>query len=358
MSTAEADVKLNNFGSIFRLDGKVAVVTGGSRGLGLHVASGLLQSGCSKVYITSRKAKACEEAVAALNALPNKAPGARAISIPADAAKVSEIERLAKEVSKTTDHVDILFANAGATWGAPFDEHPPDAFAKIMTLNVQSVFYTVQKFISLLEKNATIEDPSRVIVTGSVAGLVPGVTGPQSTPAYSASKAAVIHLAKNLAVELGPRHIATNAVAPGFYPSKMASGLIEMIGGVEAIAKESPNGRVGHPEDIAGLVVFLASRAAVHLNGAVIASDGGALLANDENFTSAIYPSDLTEQPGSPNYTAIEQEGFIGVFDFILASSYVDENGIIQVRGQMDQCAKDNCVDIFNAMVDRCEFVH
>ncbi|RMD42974.1 hypothetical protein DV735_g2161, partial [Chaetothyriales sp. CBS 134920] len=279
MTSAQADVKLHDFGSIFRLDGKVAVVTGGSRGLGLHVASGLLQAGAAKVYITSRKAKACQEAVDALNALPNKAPGAVAIAIPADAAKVSEIERLAQEVSKTTDHVDILFANAGATWGAPFDEHPPEAFAKIMTLNVQSVFYTVQKFISLLEKNATTEAPSRVIITGSVAGLVPGVTGPQATPAYSASKAAVIHLAKNLAVELGPRHIATNAIAPGFYPSKMASGLIEMIGGVEVLAQESPNGRVGHPEDIAGLVVFLASRAAVHLNGAVIASDGGALLS-------------------------------------------------------------------------------
>ena len=238
-----------------------------------------MQSGCSKVYITSRKAKACEEAVAALNALPNKAPGAKAYSVPADAAKVSEIERLAAEVAKTTDHVDILFANAGATWGAPFDKHPADAFSKVMNLNVQSVFYTVQKFAPLLEKKATVEAPSRVIVTGSVAGLVPGTLGENSTPAYSASKAAVIHLAKNLAVDLGPRGIITNAVAPGFYPSKMASGLMELEGGVEKLAKETPNGRVGHAEDIAGLVVFLASRAAVHINGAVIATDGGSLLA-------------------------------------------------------------------------------
>jgi NAD(P)-dependent dehydrogenase (short-subunit alcohol dehydrogenase family) len=238
-----------------------------------------MQAGCSKVYITSRKAKACEEAVKALNALPNKDPGAKAYSVPADSSKISEIERLAAEVAKTTDHVDILFANAGATWGAPFDEHPGEAFSKIFELNVKAVFVTAQKFVRLLEKNATLESPSRIIVTGSVAGLVPGPTGTNSTPAYSASKAAVIHLAKNLAVELGPRHIITNAIAPGFYPSKMASGLMDLQGGVELLAKETPNGRVGHPEDIAALVVFLGGRGATHLNGAVIATDGGAHLS-------------------------------------------------------------------------------
>ena len=125
--SAAADVDLPDFKSIFDLDGKVAVVTGGSRGLGLQAASGLLRAGCSKVYITSRKAKACEEACAALNAIPTKRPGAQAISIPADISKVEEIERLVAEVRKTTDHVDILFANAGATWGSTFDEHPPAA---------------------------------------------------------------------------------------------------------------------------------------------------------------------------------------------------------------------------------------
>lgn len=141
--SAEADVQLKDFNSLFRLDGKVAVVTGGSRGLGLHAASGLIQSGCSKVFITSRKAKACEEACAALNALPNCS--GKAISVPADLSKKGEVERLVKEVEKHTDHVDILFANAGATWGAPFDEHPEDAFAKVMHLNVQSVFVCTQK---------------------------------------------------------------------------------------------------------------------------------------------------------------------------------------------------------------------
>ncbi|KAK5446655.1 hypothetical protein LTS15_009587 [Exophiala xenobiotica] len=279
MGSVKQEVELHDFGNIFSLEGKVAVVTGGSRGLGLNVASGFMQAGCSKVYITSRKAKACEEAVAALNALPNKRSGAVAISVPADSSKVSEIERLAAEVAKTTDHVDILFANAGATWGAPFETHPENAFSKVMDLNVKSVFYTVQKFEPLLSKRASTANPSRIIVTASVAGLGVGTLGDRATYSYSASKAAAIHLSKNLAVELGPRGIITNAVAPGFYPTKMASGLMELQGGQAALAAEVPNKRLGQPEDIAGLVVFLASRAASHINGAVITTDGGSLLS-------------------------------------------------------------------------------
>jgi len=238
----------------------------------------MMQAGCSKIYITSRKGQACDEAVRALNALPNRRPGAQAIAIPADLAKVSEIERLAAEVAKTTDHVDILFANAGATWGAPFETHPESAFSKVMDLNVKSVFYTVQKLEPLLRRRGTVDDPSRVIITASVAGLAVGPLGPSGAYGYSASKAAAINLARNLAVELGPRGISCNAIAPGFYPSKMASGVMDMQGGVEALAKATPNRRVGHPEDIAGLVVFLASRAATHLNGSVITTDGGSIL--------------------------------------------------------------------------------
>jgi len=282
MGSAKLDVQLEDFGSIFSLEGKVAVVTGGSRGLGLYAASGLLQAGCSKVYITSRKASACEEAVRELNALPNKRPGALAISVPADSSNISEIERLAAEIAKTTDHVDILFANAGATWGAPFETHPHEAFSKVMDLNVKSVFYTVQKLAPLLTKNATIADPSRIITTASVAGIGVGTLGVNATYAYSASKAAVIHLTKNLAVELGPRGIISNAIAPGFYATKMAAGLMELQGGTALLAKETPNQRVGKAEDIAGLVVFLSSRASSHLNGAVITTDGGALLGKNK----------------------------------------------------------------------------
>jgi NAD(P)-dependent dehydrogenase (short-subunit alcohol dehydrogenase family) len=155
-----AETELKDFPSIFSLKGKVAVVTGGSRGLGLHAASGyfdprllqssvtdpprFMQAGCSKVYITSRKASACLSAVASLNALPNRAPGAVAISAPADIATIEGVEHLVCEVAKTTDHVDILFANAGATWGEKFDTHPDQAFAKVMDLNVKSVFNTIR----------------------------------------------------------------------------------------------------------------------------------------------------------------------------------------------------------------------
>ncbi|MCJ1483268.1 hypothetical protein MMC06_003435 [Schaereria dolodes] len=276
-SEAESQVQLKDFKNIFSLKGKVVVVTGGSRGLGLHCASGFLQAGCSKVYITSRKGSACESACAALNALPNKHPSSRAISVPADSSKVSEIERLVAEVGKTTDHVDILFANAGATWGEKFDTHPDSAFAKVMDLNVKSVFNTVRLFAPLLQASAALSSPSRIIITASVAGLGVGSLGENATFGYSASKAAAIHLARNLAVELGPRHILVNSVAPGFFPSKMASGLMELNGGEEKMAKESPDGRLGTPEDIAGVVVFLASRAAGHVNGACITIDGGSL---------------------------------------------------------------------------------
>lgn len=147
LNEAKAQVELVDFPNIFSLKGKVAVVSGGSRGLGLNAASGLLQYGCAKVFITSRKAVACQEACDALNALPNKAPGAVAIPIAADSSKVSEILRLVEEVKKHTDHVDILFANAGASWGAKFEDHTDDSWDKVMNLNVKSVFFTIQKYV-------------------------------------------------------------------------------------------------------------------------------------------------------------------------------------------------------------------
>ncbi|KAL2053248.1 hypothetical protein ABVK25_006573 [Lepraria finkii] len=278
---AKAQTELNDFKSLFSLEGKVVVVTGGSRGLGLHAASGFLQAGASKVYITSRKAAACEQACAALNALPNKRPGAHASAVTAASAKIGDVEGLVGKVKETTDHVDILFANAGATWGEKFDTHPDSAFAKVMDLNVKSVFNTIRLFAPLLQNNATREDPSRVIVTASIAGLGVGSLGENATFGYSASKAAAIHLTRNLAVELGPRHILCNSIAPGLFPSKMASGLMNLQGGVEKLAQRSPNRRLGRPEDIAGAVVYLASRAGSHCNGACITLDGGALWSKE-----------------------------------------------------------------------------
>ncbi|CCC09974.1 hypothetical protein SMACR_02554 [Sordaria macrospora] len=277
-----ADAQLNDFPSLFSVKGKVAVVTGGSRGLGLSAASALLQAGASKVFISSRKASACDSAVKTLNALPGLSPGAKAISIPADAATIAGVQHLVAEVAKHTDHIDILLANAGATWGAAFDEHPDSAFAKVMDLNVRGVFNTIREFAPLLQKNASVDEPSRVIITASVAGLGIGTIGKQGTYGYSASKAAVIHLGRNLAVELGPRHITVNNICPGFFPTKMSNGLLDMSGGKESIAAANPMKRLGRPEDIAGVVVYLASRAGAHVNGATIAIDGGAMWARGQ----------------------------------------------------------------------------
>ncbi|KAL4726729.1 hypothetical protein ACLX1H_005619 [Fusarium chlamydosporum] len=277
-----AEAQLQDFPSLFSLKGKVAVITGGSRGLGLHAASAFLQAGASKVFISSRKAAACEEACKALNALPNLQPGAVAISVPADSAKFEGVESLLAQVKKHTDRVDILFANAGATWGESFDTHPDSAFAKVMDLNVKAVFNTIRLFTPLLEKSASIQDPSRVIITSSVAGLSVGTIGKQGTYGYSASKAAVLHLGRNLAMELGPRHITVNSICPGFFPSKMSNGLLEMSGGAEKFAAANPMRRLGQPEDIAGVVVYLASRAGAHVNGETIAIDGGAMWQRGE----------------------------------------------------------------------------
>ncbi|KAI0598186.1 hypothetical protein F4775DRAFT_556927 [Biscogniauxia sp. FL1348] len=270
------ETALDDFPSLFSLKGKVAVVTGGSRGLGLNAASALLQAGCSKVFISSRKAAACERAAAQLNALPNLQPGARAIAAPADSSTGAGIDSLVQQVSSQTDHVDIVLANAGATWGERFETHPEAGFAKALDLNVKAVFLTVQRFYPLLRARASARDPSRVIITASVAGLGVGTLGRQATYGYSASKAAAIHLGRNLAVELAPRHVRVNSICPGFFPTKMANGLLEMTGGLEKHARANPTGRLGLPDDIAGAVVYLCSRAGAYVNGAALEIDGGA----------------------------------------------------------------------------------
>jgi NAD(P)-dependent dehydrogenase (short-subunit alcohol dehydrogenase family) len=202
--------------------------------------------------------------------------------VPADIATVAGVEHLVAEVSKHTPHVDILLANAGATWGEAFDTHPDSAFGKVMDLNVRAVFNTVRLFAPLLQKRAGVADPSRVIITASVAGLGLGTLGEHGTYGYSASKAAAVHLGRNLAVELGPRGITVNSICPGFFPSKMSNGLLAMTGGADAIGKGNPMRRLGIPEDIAGVVVYLSSRAGSYVNGAAIEIDGGGLWARGD----------------------------------------------------------------------------
>lgn len=194
-------------------------------------------------------------------------------------AQVGDIERLVTEVKKHESNLDILIANAGATWGGPFEPTPDSSSQKVLDLNVRGVFNTIRLFTPMLAAAGTPQDPSRVVIVSSVAGTHVAHVGEHGTIMYSASKAAAHHMARNLAVELGPRNITTNTVAPGFFPSKLANGLIEILGGEEELVRSNPRGRLGEPEDIAGVMLFLCSKAANYVNGEYISVDGGARLS-------------------------------------------------------------------------------
>ncbi|PGH02750.1 hypothetical protein GX51_04484 [Blastomyces parvus] len=268
--------EIRGYNSFFRLDGKIALVTGGSRGIGLHTATAFLLAGAKKVIITARKSggeQGIDEAVKKLNQIPGVT--GHAVGIQANVASTEEIAKLVDEVKRSDGKLDILVANAGATWGGPFEPTPDWSSQKILDLNVRGVFNLVRLFTPLLEAAGTSQDPSRVIVVSSVAGVNVPHVGENGTIMYSVSKAAANHLARNLAVELGPRNITTNTVAPGFFPSKLANGLIENLGGRDKLAADVPRGRLGEPEDIAGVMIYLCSPAGNYVNGVDIAVDGG-----------------------------------------------------------------------------------
>ncbi len=248
---------------LFDLTGRTAVVTGGTRGIGLMIARGLLQAGAS-VWISSRGADACESARTEL------ARYGPVEAIPADLSREDECRRLAREVAAREERVHVLVNNAGATWGAPFEEYPSAAWDKVLDLNVKSPFVLTRAFLPLLEAAATDDDPARVLNIGSIDGLTVPV-GP--TYAYSASKAALHHLTRHLARDLGPKRITVNAVAPGPFPSKMMAATLAAFG--DEIAAAAPLGRIGRPDDMAGVAVYLCSRAGAYVTGAVIPVDGG-----------------------------------------------------------------------------------
>ena len=248
---------------LFDLDGKVAVVTGGTRGIGLMIARGLLQAGAS-VYVSSRKAEAGDAAVAELAAFGEVA------SIPADLSTEAECVRLAAAVGERSPHVDVLVNNAGAAWGEPLQTFPDAAWDKVLALNLKAPFFTSRAFLGLLEARASQDDPSRIVNIGSIDGLrTPGLP----TYSYSASKAGLHRLTKVLAAELGPRWITVNAIAPGPFESKMMAHTLERFS--EQIAAAAPLRRIGRPDDMAGAAVFLASRASAYVTGAVLPVDGG-----------------------------------------------------------------------------------
>lgn len=188
-----------------------------------------------------------------------------AVGIAADVARTEEIQRLVKEVRKTESKLDILVANAGATWGGPFEPTPDASSQKVLDLNVRGVFNLARLFTPLLAAAGTARDPSRIIIVSSIAGTNVPHVGDHGTIMYSVSKAAAHHLSRNLAVELGPRNITTNTIAPGFFPSKLASGLIEILGGEDELNRANPRGRLGLAEDIAGAMVYLASPAGCYV---------------------------------------------------------------------------------------------
>ncbi len=248
---------------LFSIAGKTAVVTGGSRGIGLMIAQGFVEAG-AKVYISSRKKEVCDEVAEELS------KSGECISAPADLSTEDGAKDLASQVSATEKSVHILVNNAGAAWGAPIEEFPDSGFDKVMNLNVKGIFHVTKHFLSMLEAAATPEDPARVINIGSIDGLrVPLL----ENYAYSASKAGVHMLSRHLAHHLVDRNITVNAIAPGPFPSKMTKFMFDM--GEDVVASQVPLKRVGRADDMAGTAIFLASRAGSYLTGAVIPVDGG-----------------------------------------------------------------------------------
>ncbi|WP_310497911.1 SDR family oxidoreductase [Sandarakinorhabdus sp.] len=248
---------------LFSVRGKVAVVTGGSRGIGEMIARALVENG-ARVIITARNAAVCDGLAAELS------KSGECVSIPADLSKMDEIARFAAAVAAAEPKVDILFNNAGASWGAGIDDFPESGWDKVMDLNVKSIFFLTQKLLPHLEAAGTAEHHARVINIGSIDGQH---VSDLETYSYAASKAGVLHLTRMMAKFLAKRHIAVNAIAPGFFPSKMTAAIDTEF--QEAFRAATPMQRWGNTDDMAGVALFLSSRASAYLCGAVITVDGG-----------------------------------------------------------------------------------
>jgi NAD(P)-dependent dehydrogenase (short-subunit alcohol dehydrogenase family) len=247
---------------LFSIAGRTALVTGGSRGIGLMIARGYVEAG-AKVYISSRKADACDRVAAELSEV------GQCIALPADLSSEAECRRLAEAVAEREPSLDILVNNAGATWGAPLEQFDEAAWERVLALNVKGVFHLTKFLVPLLEKAGTADEPARVINIGSIDGIHVPIL---ETYSYSASKAAVHQLTRHLARRLAPT-VTVNAIAPGPFESKMMAATLEAAG--DAIAASAPLKRIGRPDDMAGVAIFLASRAGAYLTGAVIPVDGG-----------------------------------------------------------------------------------
>lgn len=260
---------------LFGVKDKVAVVTGGSRGIGRMIAQAYVENG-AKVYITARKAPQCLEAAEELSAFGT------CIAIPADLSTQEGRDAFVQEVTSKEDKIDILVNNAGAAWGAPFEEFPEQGYDKVMDINVKAIFMLTQALLPLLEKAASRAQPSKVINIGSIDGLR---VSSQDNFSYGASKAAVHFLTKNLAVRMAHKSITFNAIAPGPFESKMMEKTLAEK--QTQIEKGNPLGRIGAPTDMGGLALFLGSTASNYVTGQIIALDGGSNLANAQAASDA-----------------------------------------------------------------------
>ncbi len=249
---------------LFDLSGKTALVTGGSRGLGLQIAEALGEAG-ARILLTSRKASDLEESAAHL-----KAKGIEALWIAADASVPEEIQRIASDAMARLGNVDILVNNAGATWGAPAEDHPLEAWDKVMNLNIRSIFLMSQ---AIGKQSMIPRRQGRIINVASIAGL--SGAGPDiQYIAYGTSKGAAVNFTRTLAGEWGKYGINVNALAPGFFPSKMTKGTIERVG-ADAMAAKAPLQRIGGDDDLKGAALLFASEAGRHITGQILAVDGG-----------------------------------------------------------------------------------
>lgn len=248
---------------LFDLTGKTALVTGGSRGLGLQIAEALGEAG-AKVLLTSRKAADLEESTAELHG-----KGTDASWFAADMSDPAQIQRLADAAMQRLGQIDILVNNAGATWGAPAEDYPLEAWDKVMNLNARSVFLTSQ---AIARASMIPRRQGRIINIASIAGLRGSAT--QQTVAYNTSKAAVMNLTRALAGEWGPYGITVNALAPGMFPSKMTKGTLAQVG-LDAMCARAPLRRIGDDDDLKGTALLFASAAGKHITGQVLAIDGG-----------------------------------------------------------------------------------
>ena len=250
---------------LFSLDGKIALVTGGAQGLGRMIAEGLLRAGAT-VAITSRKADMCEAAAQEMSSLGRCVPLAADLSTPEAAVE------LVKRYREALGSCHILVNNAGKTWGGPIETFPDKAWPGVMAVNVQTPFTMVRELLPELSAAGTTDDPARVINIGSVAGVK---TERLRAYSYAASKAAIHMLTRDLAGDLAERNITVNAVIPGFFPTKMTAHMRDEDQVDPTLLAHIPMRRLGRPEDIAGIVVFLCSRGAGYITGAQIPVDGG-----------------------------------------------------------------------------------